>query len=169
MILNESEHRMSEQTTLTATNLATRETHKVVECKHCGAEIAWVKSKRTGKSYPAQVVRTPSESATRLYNLRVAPWEPHTRAICESEQQRRREGIERIEAEQGKATGETCRHHDCLERATHIAHHLDHQTGEVLESTATYCDEHTQTIIETNEKMRAHDMIPAFTEPELIA
>lgn len=151
----------------TALNLADRsQSLPVVECKFCGAEIAWCTSKRTGKRYPAQVVRTPSESATRLYNLRVAPWQPHTRAICEAEQQRRREGVERITAEAGKATGETCGHHDCFAPSTHIVHHIDPRSGEVSESTASYCDEHTKVVAETNEKMRSHDMTPAFTDPE---
>lgn len=156
-------------TTVTATNLATRETHTVVECKFCGAEIAWVKSKRTGKSYPAQVVRTHTESLTRMYNLRVAPWEPHTRAICEAEQQRRREGTERIAAEQGKTTGETCAHHDCYEPATQITHLIDPHSREVSEQATHYCDEHAKVIVESNAQAEAAGLAPFWTEPEPIS
>lgn len=58
-----------------ALNLATRdESYPVSECKFCGRDIVWLTSKRTGKRYPADVVRTQSESAYRSSNLRVAPW-----------------------------------------------------------------------------------------------
>src|SRR4051794_6570973 len=69
----------------TALNLADRsQTHPVRECKYCGADIAWIKSKRTGKHYPANVYRLPSESAYRSHNVRVAPWDVHTREKCEA-------------------------------------------------------------------------------------
>lgn len=57
-------------------NLSTYQPHAVRECKLCGAEIAWLRSKRTGRSYPADALRIPNESLTRMYmdNLRVAPW-----------------------------------------------------------------------------------------------
>lgn len=149
-------------TTTTATNLADRsQSLPVVECKFCGAEIAWVESKRTGKRYPAIVVRTPSESATRMYNLRVAPWQPHTREICEAAQQSRADGIREIEAAAGKGTTH-CDHANCIELATHRT-----QLNEaIVESHPVYCDEHTEQIRQIIAKEKAHGMDPTWADPE---
>ncbi len=86
-----------------AKNLATGEGHAVCRCDRCGAEIAFVRSKKSGKWYPADVVHTPSESAHRLYNLRVAPWQPHFKT-CEETQARRLK--ERAEARRDAACAE---------------------------------------------------------------
>lgn len=77
-----------------ALNLAGRaESLPVTQCRYCGADIVWTESKKTGKRYPATVVRTPSESATRMENVRFAPWNPHTREACKQSLRRSQEGI----------------------------------------------------------------------------
>lgn len=80
----------AEKTGESAKNLATGESHAVCYCDRCGAEIAFVRSRKTGKWYPADVFHTATESPYRLYNLRVAPWQPHFKT-CEETQARRLE------------------------------------------------------------------------------
>ncbi len=46
---------------------------ELAHCKRCGAEIAWLTSKRTGKRYPANVTR----SMNHYGAARVAAWNLH--------------------------------------------------------------------------------------------
>lgn len=42
------------------------------ECNRCGEEIVWIKSDKTGRYFPAQVIRTGDHQARKY-----VPWQPH--------------------------------------------------------------------------------------------
>lgn len=142
-----------------ALRLDTRaESLPVRACKFCGAEIAWVKSKRTGKNYPANVYRTPSESATKLYNLRVAPWDAHTRKQCEERQ------AERTETKRLMGITRVCAAADCGEEAAFEVDILSVQDGTVT-STPEYCKDHAEGIRESNAKIAKQGIPAVFSDP----
>jgi len=58
-----------------------RPAEKVERCRRCGADICFTAGK-SGKRYPCEVMRTPSESFTRSYNMGYCPWKPHNREAC---------------------------------------------------------------------------------------
>jgi hypothetical protein len=63
-----------------ALDLSGRDGRQAVKrCKFCDARIVWVKSRKSGKSYPVQVV-TAAHGPDYMgeQQFRFAPWMPHT-------------------------------------------------------------------------------------------